>query len=160
MLIFNWKGLIDTWWPCKKKNQEVLEAPKFEKDRNCKDYSRLDDLKLRDATFNLVQSVSIIYPLEDSSIEICLLHEKVKWWMVDPIFLPKVKHDCLHGQKRGRRQTWAKHKDKGSFGCHDLPPLCWLWMVQVGKVDMTKFTKCKLRTLIRCLHTLSLLAKS
>jgi hypothetical protein len=35
-----------------------------------------------DVTFNLVQWVSIIYPLkEKSSLEIFLLHEKVKWWM-------------------------------------------------------------------------------
>ncbi len=65
-----------------KKNWKVLEAPKFEKDHNCKDYSRWEDLKLRDVSFNLVQWVSIIYPLkEDSSLEICLLHKIVKWWM-------------------------------------------------------------------------------
>jgi len=77
---------------------------------------------------------------------------------VGPKFLPKVKHDCLHGWRRGRRQTWAKHKDKGSFECHHLPPLCLLWMVQVSKVDMAKCTKCKLKTSIECFCTLSLLA--
>jgi hypothetical protein len=41
-----------------------------------------------------------------------------------------------------------------------LPPLCSLWMVQVGKVDTTKFAKCELKIVIMCLHTLSLLAKS
>jgi hypothetical protein len=45
--------------------------------------------------------------------------------------------------------------DERSFGCHHLPPLCLFWMVQVGKVDMAKFVKCKLKTLIECLHTLS-----
>ncbi len=92
--------------------------------------------------------------------QIHLLHEKVKWWMGWSKKIPKVKHDCLHGQRRGRRQTWTKHKDKGSFGCHHLPPLCSLWMVQVGKVDTTKFAKCELKIVIMCLHTLSLLAKS
>jgi hypothetical protein len=52
-----------------KKNWEALEAPKFEQNSNCKDYSRWEDLKLRDVTFNLVQWVLINYPLkEDSSI--------------------------------------------------------------------------------------------
>jgi hypothetical protein len=44
---------------------EALEAPKFEEDRNYKDYARWKDLKLRDATFNLVQWVSIIYPSKE-----------------------------------------------------------------------------------------------
>ncbi len=65
-----------------KKIWKVLEALKFEKDQICKDSSRWEDFKLRDVTFNLVQWVSIIYPLkEDSFLEIFLLHEKVKWWM-------------------------------------------------------------------------------
>ncbi len=65
-----------------KKHWEDLEAPKFEEDYNRKDYSKWEDLKLNDVTFNLVQWVSISYPLkEDSSLEIYLLHEKVKWWM-------------------------------------------------------------------------------
>jgi hypothetical protein len=33
----------------------VLPAPKFEKDHNCKDYSKWKNLKLKDVTFNLVQ---------------------------------------------------------------------------------------------------------
>jgi hypothetical protein len=37
------------------KNWEALEAPGFEEHRNHKDYSRREDLKLRDVTFNLVQ---------------------------------------------------------------------------------------------------------
>jgi hypothetical protein len=37
------------------KNWEALEAPEFEEDRNYKDYSRWEDLKLRDVTFILVQ---------------------------------------------------------------------------------------------------------
>jgi hypothetical protein len=37
------------------KNWEVLEALEFEEDCNYKDYSRWEDLKLRDVTFNLVQ---------------------------------------------------------------------------------------------------------
>jgi hypothetical protein len=54
-----------------KKHWEDLEAPKFEEDCSCKDYSKWEDLKLKNATFNLVQWVSIIYPLkEDSSLEI------------------------------------------------------------------------------------------
>ncbi len=66
----------------RKKIQEALEALEFEEDHICEDYVRWKDLKLRDATFNLVQWVSIIYPLkEDSSPKIHLLHEKVKWWM-------------------------------------------------------------------------------
>jgi hypothetical protein len=52
---------------------------------------------------------------------------------VGVIFLPKVKHDCFHGWRRGKRQIWAKHKDEGSFGWHHWPTLCLLWMVQVGK---------------------------
>ncbi len=65
-----------------KQIQEALEAPKFEEDHNCKDYARWKDLKIRDATFNLVQWLSIIYPLkEDSFFKIHLLHEKVKWSM-------------------------------------------------------------------------------
>jgi hypothetical protein len=35
--------------------QDVLPAPKFEKDHNCKDYSKWKNLKLKDVTFNLVQ---------------------------------------------------------------------------------------------------------
>jgi hypothetical protein len=59
-----------------------LEALKFEDDYNCKEYSRWEDLKLKVVPFNVVQWVSIIYPLKkDFSIEIDLLHEKVKWWM-------------------------------------------------------------------------------
>jgi len=66
----------------RKKIQKALEALEFKEDRIYKDYVRWKDLKLRDATFNLVQWVSIIYPLkEDSSPKIHLLHEKVKWWM-------------------------------------------------------------------------------
>jgi hypothetical protein len=62
--------------------REALETLKFKEDCNCKDYSRWEDLKLKDATFNLVRWVSIIHPLkEDSSLEIHLLHEKMKWWM-------------------------------------------------------------------------------
>jgi len=78
MFIFNWKGFINTRQPCKK-IREALEALKFEKDHNCKDYLQGEDMKLRDSTFNLVQWVSIIK--KDSSLKMCLLHEKVKWWM-------------------------------------------------------------------------------
>jgi hypothetical protein len=57
-----------------KKHWEDLEAPKFEEDCSYKDYSKWEDLKLKNATFNLVQWVSIIYPLkEDSSLEILLV---------------------------------------------------------------------------------------
>jgi hypothetical protein len=59
-----------------KKHWEDLEAPDFEEHCNCKDYSKWEDLKLKDDTFNLVQWVSIIYRLK-----IYLFHEKVKWWM-------------------------------------------------------------------------------
>ncbi len=59
MLIFNWKGFIDTRQACKK-IREALEALEFEKDHNCKDYAWWDDLKLKDPNFNLVQWVSII----------------------------------------------------------------------------------------------------
>jgi hypothetical protein len=59
MLIFNWKGFIDTRQPCKK-IWEALEALEFEKDCNYKDYAWWGDLQLRDVTFNLVQWVSII----------------------------------------------------------------------------------------------------
>ncbi len=59
MFIFNWKGFINTRQPCKK-IREALEALKFEKDHNCKDYLQGEDMKLRDSTFNLVQWVSII----------------------------------------------------------------------------------------------------
>jgi hypothetical protein len=38
--------------------------------------------------------------------------------------------------------------------------LCLFSMVQVSKVDMAKFTKWRLRTLIGCLHTLNFLNKS
>jgi hypothetical protein len=54
-------GLIDIWSPCKKKTWEVLKVPKFLNDHNYKDYSRWEDLKLKDAIVNLVQWVSIIY---------------------------------------------------------------------------------------------------
>jgi hypothetical protein len=39
----------------RKKIQEALEALEFEEDHICEDYVRWKDLKLRDATFNLVQ---------------------------------------------------------------------------------------------------------
>ncbi len=35
--------------------REVLQAPKFKKDNNCKDYTKWKNLKLKDVTFNLVQ---------------------------------------------------------------------------------------------------------
>jgi hypothetical protein len=35
--------------------REVLQAPKFEKGHNCKDYSKWKKLKLKDVTFNLIQ---------------------------------------------------------------------------------------------------------
>jgi hypothetical protein len=37
-----------------KKHWEDLEAPEFEEDCNCKDYSKWEDLKLKNVTFNLV----------------------------------------------------------------------------------------------------------
>jgi hypothetical protein len=58
----------------------------------------------------------------------------VKWWMIWPKILPKIKQKFLHAWRRGRRKTWTKHKGEGSFRCHDQPTLCLLWMVQVGKV--------------------------
>jgi hypothetical protein len=36
---------------------------------------------------------------------------------------------------------------RGHLG-HHQPTLHLLWVVQVGKVDMTKFTKCRLRVLL------------
>ncbi len=85
---------------------EALEALEFEEDHIYKDYVRWEDLKLRDATFNLVQWMSIIYPLkEDSSPKIHLLHEKVKWWMGWSNFFAKSKTYLFHGWRRGKRQT-------------------------------------------------------
>jgi hypothetical protein len=64
-----------------KKIQGALEAPEFEQDSNCKDYLKREDLKLRDVTFNLVQWMSIIYPLkEDSSI---------RWMIKISLFMKK-----------------------------------------------------------------------
>jgi hypothetical protein len=64
-----------------KKIQGALEALEFEQDSNCKDYLKREDLKLRDVTFNLVQWMSIIYPLkEDSSI---------RWMIKISLFMKK-----------------------------------------------------------------------
>ncbi len=79
---FQLEGIDQYRMTMQKNHWENLEALEFEEDYNCKDYSKWEDLKLKDATFNLVQWVSIIYPLkEDSSLKIYLSHEKVKWWM-------------------------------------------------------------------------------
>jgi hypothetical protein len=107
---------------------EALEALKFEEDNNCKDYEKWEDLKLRDATFNLVQWVSIIYPLkEDSSPEICLLHEKVKWWMGWSKIFAKSKIQLPSWVEKGQKANLSQaHLDERSFGCHQLPPFCLL----------------------------------
>ncbi len=62
---------------------------------------------------------------------ICCMRRLNDGWV--SVFLPKLKHNCLHGWRRGKRQIWTKHKDEGSFGCHHWPTLRLLWMVQVVK---------------------------
>ncbi len=111
---------------------------------------------------SLVQWVSIIYQLkEDSSFKICLLHEKVKSWMGWSKNFAKTKTQLPSWVEKGQKANLSQaHLDEGSFGCHHLPRLCLLSMVQVGKVDMAKFVTCELKTLIKRLHTLSLLAKN
>jgi hypothetical protein len=59
-----------------KRNWEALEALEFEEGCNCKDYSRWEDLKLGDATFNLIQRMLIIYPLKEDYVKGVITHCK------------------------------------------------------------------------------------
>jgi hypothetical protein len=96
-----------------KKIQGALEALEFEQDSNCKDYLKREDLKLRDVTFNLVQWMSIIYPLkEDSSI---------RWMIKISLFM-----------KKSNKVFSMRHLMVSSFNVLlilQLRCMCWLHMV-------------------------------
>jgi hypothetical protein len=80
-----------------------------------------------------------------------LLHEKVKWWMGWCNFFAKSKTWLPSWVEKGQKDNLSQAQGWGSFGCHQWPTLCLLWMVQVGK---------GIKTLIQCLCTMNLLAKS
>ncbi len=61
-----------------------------------------------------LHQVSIIYPLkEDSSPEICLLHEKVKWWMGWSKTFAKSKAQLLSWVEKGQKANWNQAQGQG-----------------------------------------------
>ncbi len=84
---------------------KVLKAPKFEEDHNCKDYSRWEDLKLKDVIFNLFQWVSIIYPFSRKSSHLKFVCCTRRWndgW-VGPNFFAKNKTQVLSWVEKGQK---------------------------------------------------------
>lgn len=79
--------------------------PQFKEDGNCKNYLQWEELKLKDTTFNLVQWLSIIYPLKNDLLTkfFCCM----KGEMVDG-FVVKVKIKVKKGSFMGGKGSKGK----------------------------------------------------
>jgi hypothetical protein len=62
---------------------------------------------------------------------------------------------CYKSKSKTRVPSWVEKvwkanlnqcMDEGSIGCHHWPRLYLFWMVQISKVDMAQFAKCKLKS--------------
>jgi hypothetical protein len=105
-----------------KQIQGSFGKPQFKEDGNCKNYLQWGELKLKDVIFNLVQWLSITYPLKRdllTKLFCCMKGENGGWVHCKSKSKTRVSSWVEKVQKANLNQRM----DKGLIRCHHLPRL-------------------------------------